>query len=51
MLADMIIYGNTTKQQNNETRQINEAMRQITNVIEKTAKKGRFQNIAKYYRI
>ena len=35
-------------QQNNKTRQINEAMRQITNVIERARKKGCCQNIVKY---
>ena len=51
MLADMIIrtpwkHYNVTEQQNE---QINEAKRQITNVIERARKKrGRCQSIAKY---
>ena len=50
MLADMIIgipwkHYNAAEQQNE---QINEAMRQITNVIKRTQKRGRCQNIAKY---
>ena len=36
---------NAAEQQNE---QINEAMRQITNVIKRTQKRGRCQNIAKY---
>ena len=50
MLADMIIgipwkHYNAAEQQNE---QINETMRQITNVIKRTQKRGRCQNIAKY---